>query len=362
MPNVDRVRIKEEILGMMVEHGMVGPYEETCLELGWEVDANQVERMRSTNASKLEELEGKIKDAEGNLGEMEVRDALVAKANFLADIGDQVQALDAFDVAERKTAGSGPKLDLSFARMRLFMARGDWLAIKKEMEQAEELCAQGGDWERKNRLKVYKAIYFAATRQFSKASELFLESIATFTATELMSFKQCVFYTVALAVVALDRSAVKSSVVENPEILSVIDTLPNLRQFVESLYHSRYDGYFEAFAGLTDAIRSDRFLYPHFRYYMREARVVAYCQFLESYKSVTLSSMARAFGVTPEFIDQDLADFIVAGRVCAKIDRVSHIVETLRPDAKNSMYQNAIRQGDHLLNKLQKLSKVVDVE
>lgn len=346
----------------MMDHGMVGPYQETCMELGWEVDRSQVDRMRSVNASKLEELEAKIKDAEENLGEMEVRDALVAKANFLADIGDQGRALEAYDVAEGKTAGSGPKLDLSFARMRIYMAQGDWHAIKKEMERADGLCAQGGDWERKNRLKVYKAIYFTSIRQFRKASELFLDSIATFTATELMTFKQCVFYTVALAVVALDRSTIKSSVVENPEILSVIDTIPNLRQFVESLYHARYDAYFEAFAGLTDAIRSDRFLYPHFRYYMREARIVAYCQFLESYKSVTLSSMAQAFGVSPDFMDDDLADFIVAGRVCAKIDRVSHIVETLRPDAKNSSYQNAIRQGDHLLNKLQKLSKVVDVE
>ena len=45
-------------------------------------------------------------------------------------------------------------------------------------------------------------------------------------------------------------------------------------------------------------------------------------QFLESYKSVTLSSMATAFGVSVDFIDQELVDFIVAGRLPAKIDKV----------------------------------------
>lgn len=49
---------------------------------------------------------------------------------------------------------------------------------------------------------------------------------------------------------------------------------------------------------------------------------VAFMQFLESYKSVTLGSMATAFGVSVDFIDQELVDFIVAGRLPAKIDKV----------------------------------------
>ena len=34
----------------------------------------------------------------------------------------------------------------------------------------------------------------------------------------------------------------------------------------------------QAFSGLTDAVRSDMYLHPHFRYYMREVRAVAYAQ------------------------------------------------------------------------------------
>jgi len=35
-------------------------------------------------------------------------------------------------------------------------------------------------------------------------------------------------------------------------------------------------------------------------------RIVAYSQFLESYKTVTIKSMANAFGVSAEFIDKYL--------------------------------------------------------
>lgn len=57
-------------------------------------------------------------------------------------------------------------------------------------------------------------------------------------------------------------------------------------------------------AGLTEQVKLDRYLQPHFRYYMREVRTVVYSQFLESYKSVTMEAMAAAFGVTVDFIDQ----------------------------------------------------------
>lgn len=43
--------------------------------------------MQSANQTKMQELEGKIKDAEDNLGDTEVKDALTAKADYLCRIG-----------------------------------------------------------------------------------------------------------------------------------------------------------------------------------------------------------------------------------------------------------------------------------
>lgn len=59
---------------------------------------------------------------------------------------------------------------------------------------------------------------------------------------------------------------------------------------------------------------------------------------------------------------QELADFIVAGRLGAKIDKVSGVVESKRPDLRNARYQDVIRKGDLLLNRIQKLSRIIDIE
>lgn len=48
----------------------------------------------------------------------------------------------------------------------------------------------------------------------------------------------------------------------------------------------------------------DRYLAPHTRYFIREMRIKAYTQLLESYRSLSLQHMARSFGVSVEFIDK----------------------------------------------------------
>ena len=58
---------------------------------------------------------------------------------------------------------------------------------------------------------------------------------------------------------------------------------------------------------------------------------------------------------------RELSRFIAAGKLHCKIDKVAGVLETNRPDAKNALYQATIKQGDFLLNRIQKLSRVIDL-
>jgi 26S proteasome regulatory subunit N7 len=76
---------------------------------------------------------------------------------------------------------------------------------------------------------------------------------------------------------------------------------------------------------------------------------------------VTVASMASSFCVSEEFIDNELSNFIVEGRLNVRIDKVNGVLVTNRPDAKNALYQSYIKEGDSLLNRIQKLSRVIDL-
>jgi 26S proteasome regulatory subunit N7 len=57
-----------------------------------------------------------------------------------------------------------------------------------------------------------------------------------------------------------------------------------------------------------------------------------------------------------------VSNLIVAGRLTAKVDTVGSIIETSMMDPKNVNYQALMKQGDSLLNRIQKLSKAIDLE
>lgn len=227
------------------------------------------------------------------------------------------------------------------------------------LAEATKLVEEGGDWDRRNRLKVYEAVLSMVTRDFKSAASNLLASVATFTCYELFSYNQFVSYTVVASMIALGRVDLKNQVIDSSEVLAVIRDAPELQLFLNSLYSCDYKTFTRSLVNVYDFMRRDRFLAPHARFYLREMRISAYAQFLASYRSVTLESMARLFGMSEAFLDKELSRFIASGRLSAKIDKPRGIVETNVADAANSSYQDLIKQGDILLNRIQKLSQTV---
>merc|ERR1711936_1344321 len=182
------------------------------------------------------------------------------------------------------------------------------------------------------------------------AAKLFLDAISTFTSYELMDYVKFVEYTVWISVLALDRSDLHKDVIKGSEILEVLHQTPEVRHYLFSLYNCQYSDFFTALGKLEQIMKADRYLAPHYAYYVREIKVKDYAQLLESYRSLTVA-----------YMDQELCRFIASGRLHAKIDKVGGIVITNRPDSKNAQYQQCIKQGDILLNRVQKLSRVINI-
>ena len=74
------------------------------------------------------------------------------------------------------------------------------------------LIEEGGDWDRRNRLKTYEGLYALSVRDFRKAATCFFDTMATFTSTELMDYRTFVKYACFSCLVALGRSDMKSKV------------------------------------------------------------------------------------------------------------------------------------------------------
>ena len=353
---------KKSLMSAIKENSMAPFYKICCKDLrGWTLDKTLLNKLEEDNKTALAEFDQKIQDAEKNMGESEIRDALLNKAEYLAKIGEKASAVQAMDKTLEKTVGVGNRMDLVFSKIRIGLFHMDHALLRASIDKAKQMMDEGGDWDRRNRLKVYEGLYAMSVRDFSTAAKLFLETVSTFTSYELMSYEKFVTYTVFISMIALDRRELHEKVVQGSEILEVLHSRPEVQAYLMSLYDCHYGEFFARLAEVESQLKLDRYLNPHYAFYVREMKVKIFTQLLESYRSLTLSYMADAFNVTEEYMDRELSRFIADGRLHCRIDSVGGIVITNRPDLKNSQYQATIKQGDILLNRVQKLSRVINI-
>ncbi|OBT66802.1 26S proteasome regulatory subunit N7 [Pseudogymnoascus sp. 23342-1-I1] len=385
------------------------------VDLPW--DEALYEKLQKDNDEELEKFQKEEEDAEEQAGETEIQAARGKRAEFYARVGDKDKAIAGYEAVFEKTGVLGTKIDVVLAIIRLGLFYGDKVLVKKQVERASALVESGGDWDRRNRLKAYEGLHLLTVRDYNQAAPLLLDSLSTFTSYELCSYSNLVVYSVLAGSVSLKRVDFKSKVVDAPEIKAIlgegedklsalsgalsagpgsttdadiqdapshaktavnlttlgsaaadhpeteapIDFSP-LAQLVSSLYTGSYRSFFGALAAVEESfLTQDRYLYEHRGWFVREMRLRAYQQLLQSYRVVGLESMANDFGVSVDFLDRDLAKFIAADRIPCTIDRVTGkgVIETNRPDDKNKQYNDVVKQGDQLITKLQKYGQAV---
>ncbi|KAH7019424.1 26S proteasome subunit RPN7-domain-containing protein [Ilyonectria destructans] len=399
---------KSSLVGMIATKPAV-----TTVNLPW--DEGLYNELKEDNDRELEEFKKEEDEAEEQAGDTEIIAAKGKRAEFWARVGDKDKAIAAYESVFEKTGILGAKIDLVLAIIRMGLFYGDKPLVKKHVERAKTLVETGGDWDRRNRLKAYEGLHLLTLRSHNLAAPLLLDSLSTFTSYELCTYSNLVVYSVLAGSVSLKRVDFKSKVVDAPEIKAIlgdgedkllalsgalsagpgtdaaatpkvapttavnlttlgtststgqpeaelaIDFSP-LALLVSSLYSGNYKTFFQSLADVEEQfLNQDRYLHEHKSWLIREMRLRAYQQLLQSYRVVGLESMANDFGVTVDFLDRDLARFIAAGRIPCTIDRVTGkgVIETNRPDDKNKQYQDVVRQGDQLITKLQKYGQAV---
>ncbi|RXG71704.1 26S proteasome non-ATPase regulatory subunit 6 [Armadillidium vulgare] len=149
--------IKEELLKGIKEDNMAPFYEECCRDLKWTVNQPFLDQMQKENETQLKTLTDVIEDAETSQGESEIREANLKKAEYLSRIDRE--SFKAFTKTYDKTVSLGQRLDLVFHNIRIGIFYLDHSLITRNLEKAKSLIEEGGDWDRRNRLKVYEGVY-----------------------------------------------------------------------------------------------------------------------------------------------------------------------------------------------------------
>lgn len=148
------------------------------------------------------------------------------------------------DLEPKAMESIGTRLDALFKTMKTDLFELNYKEVEVNLDKAKALIEEGGDWDRKNRLKVYQGLYCMAVRDFKQAADLFLDTISTFTCYELCEYKTFIGYTVISSILALPRVELRSKVIKGSGILEVLHELPDIQEYLFSLYNCQYAKFF----------------------------------------------------------------------------------------------------------------------
>ena len=228
--------VMKQVGGEEVENPSL--YRHLMSTLGWEGQAGclseaDLTAMEGRHKTKMEDLEKKVEDAKENAGDMEVLDARFDVARFAAKSLSKEEALEAYDkVFALPKLSSGKKIDCLMESARVALFHGDNKKTAEIVDKATKLAEAGGDWDRRNRLKVYSSLSKLLVRDVKDAASLLIDCIATFSCTELCSYTEFVVYTIVSNILYIPRTELKSKIIDGPEILSVATDIPVVVSYI----------------------------------------------------------------------------------------------------------------------------------
>ena len=85
-------------------------------------------------------------------------------------------------------------------------------------------------------------------------------------------------------------------VIRGSKIQEVLHRLPDTKNYLYSVYNCQYGDFFQQLGKVEQFMKADRYMFTHYKYYVREVKIKAHAQSLESYKTIKLSYMADTFG------------------------------------------------------------------
>uniref|UniRef100_A0A8C9H0E4 26S proteasome regulatory subunit Rpn7 N-terminal domain-containing protein n=1 Tax=Piliocolobus tephrosceles TaxID=591936 RepID=A0A8C9H0E4_9PRIM len=176
---------------------------------------------------------------------MDNKNDLLLTPNFFCKIGDKVNAYKEYEEVYKKGLSVGTKLDILLTIIKISIFFNDLDTTKKYLEQAKVQMGKSGDWERKNKLKIYEAINYIMIRKFTEASKILIDAASTFTATDIISYNQVIFYVVILGIMVEERTVIDKKILNNSIILQVTSSDEDLYGYISSFYHCDYRTFVE---------------------------------------------------------------------------------------------------------------------
>lgn len=174
-------------------------------------NTNMSEALLSRKNQRLGELQALRQSDPDNESHVFCVDKQISE--LYAQTMDAANAFDTMKKLVRDTTSLSLRMDIFLCKIRMSIIMRSKRQLEESIEQAEDMCARGCDWDRRNKYKVYKAVFSIMKARFGDAAQLLSEALPSFESSEVVSYSKAVTYLVFCGLVAFDRGDVRDKIV-----------------------------------------------------------------------------------------------------------------------------------------------------
>jgi 26S proteasome subunit RPN7 len=191
--------------------------------------AADLQRLEEKNQAHVKELEAAVEVAKESAGDTEVMEAYIAIAQFKTKSCSKPDAIAAYEaVLALPKLSSGKQIDIYMCLARIASFYSDPVDVFVQPAHTKAEQGGGADWDRRNRLKIYRALSALVRRDCADAAALLRDCLATFNATEYCTYTEFMVYTLLTNVLFLSRPELKQKMIDGPEVITIQGEIPQI--------------------------------------------------------------------------------------------------------------------------------------
>lgn len=200
-----------------------------------------------------------------------------------------------------------------------------------------------------NQLKCWSALAYMADRKYKVAARRFLEvriDKLPDTITQTISVNDIAKYATLMALAEFDRADLNKSVLTNPDFGLFLEKEPIMLELAKSFYESQYGKCMSILNQIVPDLRFDIRIGDHIESLAKSIRSRALIQYITPFSSVDMVEMAKAFDMSIQNLEKDLAELIVHGSISARIDSHNKRLFATESDQRASTFAKSYDAAD----------------
>lgn len=192
-----------------------------------------------------------------------------------------------------------------------------------------------------------QAHYARAARSFTRLSSTSIRSLTEAGHLDV-SAGDIAMYTVLCGLATFDRADIKSNLLENSNLRSLLETEPHLRQILNTFYDSQYATTLKLLERHAPRHLLDVHLSNHVPFLVSSILDKAVVSFTKPFTSVSLAKMASSFGWSEQQSKDHALRLIQNGSLEARIDTKHGALKTNQLDVRRDLFSRALEVGQEL--------------